>query len=71
MLEWAPLPGIADSVFHCFRTDAATWEADPVDAFEAERIAWLTVPEIRAAFEAGQIGDGFAVPALLKLLAES
>lgn len=68
-LDWSPLPGIADSRFHAFLATDATQVGDPVDAYEAERVAWLTLDEVAAAFEAGEIGDGFAVPALLKLLA--
>ncbi len=68
-LEWTPSNGISDSVFHCFRTDSAAHVGEPVDAFESERIGWLTRDEVRAAFEAGDIVDGFGVPCLWKWLA--
>jgi 8-oxo-dGTP pyrophosphatase MutT (NUDIX family) len=69
-LEWTPNNGISDAVFHCFTTDSASHVGDPVDAYEAERIEWLTLPEVRAALETGKIVDGFAVPTLWKLLAQ-
>ncbi len=68
LLAWSPLPGIADSRFHAFLATAAEHVGEPADPYEAERVAWLTLPEIEAAFDAGEIGDGFAVPALLMLL---
>jgi 8-oxo-dGTP pyrophosphatase MutT (NUDIX family) len=68
-LTWSPLNGIADSRFHCFLATEAEQVGEPVDAFESEHLAWLTREQVRAALEGGEVNDGFAVPALWKLMA--
>lgn len=67
-LQWTPNNGIADTVFHTFLATTATHVGDPVDAYESERVSWLTPAEVEAAFSAGEVRDGFAVPSLLRLL---
>ena len=49
---------MTDHRFTAFLADGATHIGEPTDAFEAERIEWLTVPEVRAALDRGEVVDG-------------
>lgn len=68
LLRWHPMAGVSDQTFHAFLATEAEHVGDPVDTHEAERLAWLSLPEVRRAVDDGEVVDGLAVPALLRLL---
>ena len=43
--------------------------ATPIDTDEAERVAWVPWADVRSAIDAGQVGDGLSLTALLWVLA--
>ncbi len=69
LTAWNVASGITDHRFVAFVADGATHIGDPVDAFEAERIEWLTLDEVRAAMLAGDVPDGPGLTALSYALA--
>lgn len=69
LASWNVASGITDHHFDAFIADGATYVGDPVDAFEAERIEWRTVEEVKAAVRAGEMGDGPGVTAVCYALA--
>lgn len=66
---WNVASGITDHHFDAFIADGATHVGDPVDAFEAERIAWLTIDELKAAVLSGDMPDGPGLTAFTYALA--
>ena len=64
LTSWNVASGITDHHFDAFIADGAVEIGAPVDAFEAERVAWLSIDEVRAAVLAGEIGDGPGLTAL-------
>ena len=64
LVEFNTANGITDQRFFVYRADGATHEGEPVDAYEAERVAWHTWAEVRALIAAGEVPDG---PSLLAL----
>jgi hypothetical protein len=60
---------VSDGTFHLFAADAAEHVGAPADSDEAERVEWLTWTDVRAAIDAGQVGDGLSLTALLWVLA--
>lgn len=66
---YAPSNGSSDQLFHLFRADGATYIGDPVDAYESERVAWLSVGEVRRLIAEGQVHDGLSLTGLLWVLA--
>ena len=56
--------GITDQRFHVYLAAGATHEGDPVDAYEAERVAWHTWAQVRRLLADGLVPDG---PSLLAL----
>jgi 8-oxo-dGDP phosphatase len=69
LTSWNVASGITDHHFDAFIADGATYIGDPVDAFEAERVEWLSLDEVRTAVLAGQVGDGPALTAIAYALA--
>ncbi len=69
LAAWNVAGGITDHHFDAFLADGATYIGDPVDAFEAERIAWLTVDEVKDVIRAGEMGDGPGLTAFTYALA--
>ena len=69
LTSWNVASGITDHHFDAFLADGATHIGDPVDAFEAERIEWLPIDEVRAAMLAGEVSDGPGLTALSYALA--
>ena len=61
--------GITDHHFDAFVADGATHEGEPADAFEAERIEWVAVADLRGVIEAGEVPDGPGLTALTYALA--
>jgi 8-oxo-dGTP pyrophosphatase MutT (NUDIX family) len=58
LCEYHVASGITDHRFTTFLADGATHIGDPVDAYEAERVEWLSVPALRAALAGGDVIDG-------------
>jgi 8-oxo-dGTP pyrophosphatase MutT (NUDIX family) len=69
LASWYVASGLTDHHFSAFVADGATRVGDPVDAFEAERVAWLSLDEVRAAIRAGELSDGPGLTALCYALA--
>jgi 8-oxo-dGTP pyrophosphatase MutT (NUDIX family) len=57
-------PGISDHTIWFFLADGATHVGPPSHPEEAERIEWLTLPQLRAALANGELTDGPATGAL-------
>lgn len=68
LTTYHPNNGQSDLRFHLFRADSATYQCEPLDWSEAERVAWLPGAELRAAVAAGQVVDGLSLTALLWFL---
>jgi 8-oxo-dGTP pyrophosphatase MutT (NUDIX family) len=66
---WNVASGITDHHFDAFLADGATHVGDPVDAFEAERVAWLPLDEVKDVIRAGAMGDGPGLTAITYALA--
>jgi len=64
LVEFNTANGITDQRFHVYRSDGATHVGDPADAYESERVAWHTWPEVTALVTGGGVPDG---PSLLAL----
>ena len=69
LFDYFPYNGISDGTFHLFAADRAEHVGDPVDTDEAERVAWVPWADVRVAIDAGQVGDGLSLTALLWVLA--
>ena len=63
--SYHPSNGSSDQVFHVFVADGASHVGDPVDAFESERIEWVSHDRVRQLVAKGEIGDGLSLTALL------
>jgi 8-oxo-dGDP phosphatase len=68
--SYFPNNGQSDIAFHLFRAEGATYVGEPTDPDEAERVAWVSWDDIRAAILHGHIQDGLSLTALLWCLAE-
>lgn len=71
LVEFNTANGITDQRFFVYRAEGATHEGDPVDAYEASRIAWCTWDEVRELIATGQVPDGPSLLALTFALATS
>ena len=71
LVSYFPYNGISDGTFHLFAAERADHVAAPADTDEAERVAWVPWDEVRVAIDAGQVGDGLSLTALLWVLAHA
>jgi 8-oxo-dGTP pyrophosphatase MutT (NUDIX family) len=69
LCRFAVASGITDHRFTAFVADGATHVGEPTDGFEAERIEWVPVPDVRAALAGGDIPDGPSLAVLSYALA--
>ncbi|WP_020573744.1 NUDIX hydrolase [Actinopolymorpha alba] len=69
LASYHPSNGIADQKFHLFAAAGATHVGDPSDAMEAERVAWVPMPEVRQIVRDGRMLDGLSLTAVLYALA--
>ena len=69
LTTYFPYNGVSDGAFHLFAADRAEHVGDPHDTDEAERVEWVPWPDVVAAIDAGQVGDGLSLTALLWVLA--
>ena len=65
LLDYHPIAGLSDHLFHLFSAAGATYEGPPTDAFESERVEWVSVADVRRAVRSGQVHDGLSLTALL------
>jgi 8-oxo-dGTP pyrophosphatase MutT (NUDIX family) len=69
--RYAPSNGTSDQAFHLFVAAGASYEGEPSDPGESERVAWVPVPEVRDLIARGEVYDGLSLTALLWALAFS
>jgi 8-oxo-dGTP pyrophosphatase MutT (NUDIX family) len=69
LARYHPSNGLSDQTFHLFLAEGATSEGPPVDWFEAERVEWVPLSELRTAILAGKVTDGLSLTALCWCLA--
>ena len=69
LTAYFPYNGVSDGTFHLFAADCAVHVGEPHDTDEAERVAWVPWPDVVTAIDAGQVGDGLSLTALLWVLA--
>jgi 8-oxo-dGTP pyrophosphatase MutT (NUDIX family) len=60
-----PSNGRSDERFHVFVAEGAEYEGEPSDTSEAERIAWVSLAELREHIAAGRVRDGFSLTSVL------
>lgn len=60
-----PTPGISDSRHHIYWADGATHIGPPAEDWEAERIEWVPLADIRQLVETGEIVSGTSMAVLL------
>ncbi|WP_113704974.1 NUDIX hydrolase [Nonomuraea lactucae] len=71
LLYIEPTNGISDSAHHIFRADSATHIGPPTEGWEAERIEWVPITDIRRLIDKRDIVSGTSMAALLYVLAEA
>jgi len=64
-----PANGLLAHAFHIFRAEGATHVGEPEDAFEAERVEWVALADLRRLVASGEVRDGLSLAALLHRLA--
>jgi 8-oxo-dGTP pyrophosphatase MutT (NUDIX family) len=69
LTTYHPNNGQSDLRFHLFHAEGATYVGDPTDWAEVERVAWLSLDDVRDAVATGQVVDGLSLTALLWFLA--
>jgi 8-oxo-dGTP pyrophosphatase MutT (NUDIX family) len=65
LVSYEPSNGITDSLHHLFRADGATFQGDPIDVNEADRIEWISLANVGHFIDEGALSDG---PSLVGLL---
>jgi 8-oxo-dGTP pyrophosphatase MutT (NUDIX family) len=65
MTTYHPNNGTSDATFHLFAAEGATYEGEPTDASESERIEWVAVDALLTEMAAGRVMDGLSLTALL------
>ena len=60
-----PTPGISDSVHHIYLAARAVPTGVPTDQIEADRVAWISVADVKTMIGRGEISSGTTVAALL------
>jgi 8-oxo-dGTP pyrophosphatase MutT (NUDIX family) len=69
LVRFQPTNGLSDQVFHIFVADGAAHVGEPTDPGESERIAWVTIFDLRQLVQAEQMLDGLSLTAVLYALA--
>lgn len=70
LVRFAPMAGLVSVHHHVFRADAATYLGPPADFWEADRVVWVPMAEVRRLVAVGDVREGTSLLALLTLLAE-
>lgn len=68
LLRYHPSNGLSDQRFHLFWADGAQHVGEPADPYEAERIEWVPVEDLRRHIRSGSVTDGLSLTALLAAL---
>ncbi|WP_181785845.1 NUDIX domain-containing protein [Streptomyces phytophilus] len=63
-----PANGITDSRHHVFRADSATYEGEPSEKNEADRVEWIPLDQIRDMVDRREIVSSGSLVGLLYLL---
>ncbi|MGW4800783.1 NUDIX hydrolase, partial [Nonomuraea sp. NPDC004297] len=71
MLSVQPSNGFSDGLNHLYRAESATRIGPPSDPWEAERVEWVPLANIRKLIGSGEIVCGTTLSALLYLFVES
>ena len=69
LVSYQPTNGLSDQVFIIFVADGATYVGDPTDPGESERIEWVSVDQVRAIVERGDMPDGLSLTSVCYALA--
>jgi hypothetical protein len=69
LVQYQPTNGLSDQVFYLFIADGATHVGEPTDTGEAERIEWISVPELRRLVRDQQMLDGLSLTGVCYALA--
>ncbi len=69
LARYHPTNGVSDQTFNLFVADGATYVGEPQDRGEAERIEWVSVPELRAIVRDNGMRDGLSLTAVCFALA--
>ena len=69
LCRFAVASGITDHTFTAYLAAGATYVGEPEDAFEAERVEWVPVHDVRLSLAAGSMCDGPTVAAIAYALA--
>lgn len=69
LASYHPSNGLSDQTFHLFLARSARRLGEPTDWFEAERVEWLSLEEVRGHLQDGLVGDGLSFSALCWCLA--
>lgn len=69
LVTYQPTNGLSDQRFHLFLASGAQYVGEPVDAFEAERVEWVSVDDLRRIAKDGEMVDGLSLTAVLYALA--
>ncbi|MET8052459.1 NUDIX hydrolase [Streptosporangium sp. NPDC005286] len=70
LLYTQPTNGLSDSAHHIFRADGATYIGPPTEEWEAERIEWVPLADIRRLIDKRDIVSGTSMAALLYTLTD-
>ncbi|GGO66089.1 NUDIX domain-containing protein [Nonomuraea cavernae] len=70
LLYAQPSNGISDAAHHIFRADGATHLGPPSDPWEAERVEWVPLADVRRLIDRRDLVSGTSIAALLYLLTE-
>jgi len=59
-----PSNGLNDQTFHLFVADGADYVSPPSDTSESERVAWVSLADVRDLLRKGEVRDGLSLSAL-------
>ena len=68
LLTFQPTNGLSDQRFHIFLADGASYEGEPSDPGEAERIEWVPLDDVRGLILSGEMVDGLSLTSVLYAL---
>ncbi|MEV5500132.1 NUDIX hydrolase [Nonomuraea fuscirosea] len=65
-----PSNGVSDSLHHVYRGESATHIGPPSDPWEAERVEWVRLAQVRKLIDSGEMVCATSISALLYVLVE-
>lgn len=68
LLYTQPTNGLSDSAHHIFHADSATHIGPPTDTWEAERVEWVPLADLRRLIDRRDLVCGTSMAALLYLM---